>query len=101
MRKCKEMELLASRARLVTRDSVPSSPVTPPASISGGFFSGTGADIFKVGMEKLKYPRFSGKLAEYPSWKDDWIQLVHLRLDEPTELLQIRSVVPSTAKIEL
>ena len=66
VRKCKEMEFLVSRERLITRDSVPSSPVTPPGSISGGFFSG------------------SGKLAEYPSWKGDWNQLVHPRLDKPT-----------------
>ena len=66
-----------------------------------GFFANAGADACKVGMEKLKYTRFGSKLAEYPSWKDDWNQLVHLRLDAPTELLQLRSVVPSEAKIEL
>ena len=92
---------MANRARLVARDSAPTSPFISPGGSPVGFFANAGADTCKVGMEKLKYLRFGGKLAEYPSWKDDWNQLVHLRLDVAKELLQLRSVIPSEAKIEL
>ena len=62
------------------------------------------APLFKLatlGMEKLKYPQFGGKLADYPSWKYDWSQLVHLRMDELTNLLKQREVVPKDAKMVL
>ena len=52
-------------------------------------------------MEKLKFPQFGRKLADYPLWKYDWNQLAHLRLDMPTELLKLREIVPKDARLEL
>ena len=54
-----------------------------------------------MGLERIKYPQFGGKLNEYPCWKEDWQLLIHPKLDEPTELLKLREAVPKLAKVEL
>ena len=69
---------------------------SPTMAAPGGMFFGDGFNTssLKVGMEKLKYTQFGGKLADYLLWKYDWNQLVHLRLDEPTEMLKLRDSGP-------
>merc|ERR1712082_271395 len=49
----------------------------------------------------MKYPQYSGELADYPSWKEDWALLVHPKLDEATELVKLRESVPKEARVEL
>ena len=87
-----------AEAHLIARSSVPTTPVTSAATF---FFASGGSGCNSLGMEKLKYPQFEEKLANYPSWKFDWSQLVNLRMDEPTELLKLREVVPKDTKMEL
>ena len=53
-----------------------------------------------MGMEKLKYPQFGGKLADYPSWKPYWSQLVHPRMDGLTELLKMGEAIPKDTRME-
>lgn len=67
----------------------------------GHFFPVEGSGCNSWGKEKLKYPQFGGKFADHPSWKYDWSQLVHLRMDELTNLLKQREVVPKDAKMVL
>ncbi len=49
----------------------------------------------------LKFPRYSGELADYPTWREDWRQLVHGKIEEPVELIKLRDAVPKEAQVEL
>ena len=77
--------------------SAPSSPVT--STSPNTFFLDNSAG--GLGLERLKYPKFSGKMADYPTWKEDWNLLVHAKLSEPTEILKLRESVPEEARVEL
>merc|ERR1712239_52571 len=75
-----------------------STPVGSPTV--GGHFFPPGAGI-AGGLERLKFPSYSGSLSDYPTWKDDWEKLVHGKLEEAIELIQLRASVPKLVKVEL
>ncbi len=62
-------------------------------------FPSAGCGGLRLGQ--LKFPRYSGKLADYPTWKEDWRQLIHSKVDAPIELIRLRDAVPKEAQVEL
>ena len=54
-----------------------------------------------IALERAKCPIFSGKMADYPSFKETWKHLVHLNLDVLTELLKIWESILKEAQVEL
>ena len=54
-----------------------------------------------LGLERLKLPVFSGRLADYPLFKEDWRHLVCGNLDPHTEMMMIRENVPKVDRVEI
>ena len=71
------------------------------ASASNAFIREAPGSGGGLGLERLKLPVFTGKLADYPSFKEDWSHLVHGNLDPHTEKVMIRENIPKTDRIEL
>ena len=90
---CKEAK---EKADTVAARAAASTPNTSTGEAPGSGRSGGG-----LGLERLKLPVFTGKLADYPSFKEDWGHLVHGNLDPHTEMVQIRENVPQIDKIEM
>ena len=67
------------------------------SDLAGGGSRGIGG----LSLEKLKCQAFSGKMQDYPTWKDDWNELIHMRMDSRTEMVKLRENVPIDAKMEL
>ena len=55
------------------------------------------------GVELAEYvPRaFTGKMADYASWKKEWDWMIHSRVDLASELYLLRKYVPVDAQSEL
>ena len=68
-----------------------------PAHASFGRNKGNGG----ISLEKIKCPTFSGKIGDYPSWKDEWQEIIHSRMDPQMELVKLRDNVPADSKVEL
>ena len=49
----------------------------------------------------MKLVSFSGKLADYPSFKEDWSHLVSGNLDAHAELIKVKENVPKADRVEM
>ena len=54
-----------------------------------------------LGLDRLKFLVFTGRLADYPLFKEDWNHLVHSNLGPHLEMIMIRDKVPKADKFEL
>ena len=90
---CREEKEKADTAAARAAASTPNTPT--------GLAPWSGRSNQSLGLERLKLPVFTGKLADYPSFKEDWSHLVCGNLDSHTEMVKIRENVPKADKIEL
>ena len=52
-------------------------------------------------MAKMDPPGFSGKMKDYPSFREDWLGLVTNELEDHEQMILIRSKVPEKDKRNL
>ena len=90
---CREEKEKADTAAARAAASTPNTPT--------GLAPWSGRSNPSLGLERTKLPVFSGKLADYPSFKEDWGHLVKGNLDSHMEMVKIRENVPKDAKVEL
>ena len=93
MTSCREEKEKADTAAARAAASTPNTPT--------GLAPWSGRSNQSLGLERMKLPVFSGKLADYPSFKEDWGHLVSGNLDAHTEMVKIKENVHKADKIEL
>ena len=62
----------------------PESPLTPGYIVTS--FPWLGRPGNKLMLAHVPLPLFNGKISKYPTFKDDWLELVLPELDEASQL---------------
>ena len=55
----------------------------------------TPQDIGALRLPKQQFPKFSGQLRDYPTFRDDWKQQIEPALSDADKMIEIRKHVPA------
>ena len=58
-------------------------------------------DVRALRLPKQEFPKFSGQLRDYPTFKDDWKQQIGSALPDDEQIIEVRKCVPASAKSDV
>ena len=58
-------------------------------------------DVGALRLPKCQFPKFSGQLRDYPTFKDDWKQQIESALSDKDQLIKVRKCVPARVKSDV